>query len=137
MNEFIKTLLIASIPAIVTSVGALLISAKTAKDSIRTLKENNKHEINRLMEQHKLDIESLKEQHDLDLISKEKDHAHKLEIMQKEHENNLIRQSKNSENQAMFGALSGLLTEVINNPNKMDELAELQKKAEQLKNKSV
>ena len=135
MKDFIDTLLIAIIPALITAVGAYFVAVKNFKASIKTIEENNQHEINRLMEQHKLDINSLKEKHKLEMESKEKDHAFKLEIMQKEHENELIKNSKSSENGVMFGALGGLIQDVIKDPSKLDDLMKLKEKAEQLKKK--
>ena len=135
MSEFIKTLLIGVIPAVITSLGAYLIAVKNFKSSLKTVQVNNKHDLDKLMEQHKLDIDGLKEKHKLEIESKEKDHVHKLEIMQKEHENELIKNSKSSENGVMFGALGGLIQDVIKDPSKLDDLMRLKEKAEQLKKK--
>lgn len=135
MNDFLRTLLIAVIPAIITSLGAYFIAAKNFRTSIETLEETNRHDIDRLMEQHKLDIDALKEKHRMDLESKEKGHTYKLEIMQKEHENELIKNSKSNENQVMFGALGGFFQEVIKDPTKLDDLMKLKEKTEQFKKK--
>ena len=59
MNEFIQTLLISCIPAIVTGVVTYLVAHKNASAQIKVVKEQNKHDLEKLMEQHKIDIDSL------------------------------------------------------------------------------
>lgn len=133
MNEFINTLLIAVIPAIVAFLGAYLISIRNYKSSIKNIQANNKHEIERLMEQHKLDIDSIKEKHKLEMESKEKDHVHKLEIIEKEHRNEIARAQTSDGSQMAMDVLGGMLKGVIDNPDKLDNLMKLKEKAEQLK----
>lgn len=127
MNEVVKTILIALIPSLFSSIGAYLVALKNLNTSIKTMKENNKHEIDRLMEQHKLDIESLKEEHELEMKMKDKDHAHKLEIMEKEHQNELIKNDKSRENDVKYDVME----DILKNPNKaMDSIRSLQALAE-------
>lgn len=135
MEEFIVTILIAAIPAIISSIGTYFAASKNFKTSLATLEESNRHDIERLMEQNRLDIDALKEKHKMELENKEKDHLYKLEIMEKEHENELIKNSKSSENQVMFGAIGGLFQEVLKDPSRMDDLMKLKEKAEQMKQK--
>ena len=45
MNEFIQTLLISCIPAIVTGVVTYLVAHKNASAQIKVVKEQNKHDL--------------------------------------------------------------------------------------------
>lgn len=114
MIEFIKTLLTACIPAVITGIISFCVAKSQANGEIKKLKMENAHDLERLMEQHKVDIEHIREQHKLELESKEKDHQHKLEIMQKEHENELIRQEKEQENTAKYAAMGNVMTGLFN-----------------------
>lgn len=108
MVEFIKTLLIASIPSVIAGVGTYLIAKKNVSSQIRIVKEQNKHDLDKLMEQHKIDIENLKEAHKLEMESKEQDHKNKLELQQKEFENSLLKQEKEGENAMATETLKGV-----------------------------
>lgn len=90
MVEFLKTLAIACIPAIITGIVTYIVARKNAASQISIIKEQNKHDLEKLMEQHKVDIEHLKEAHRLDMEAKEQDHKNKLELQQKEFENSLM-----------------------------------------------
>lgn len=90
MVEFLKTLAIACIPAIITGIVTYIVARKNAASQISIIKEQNKHDLEKLMEQHKVDIEHLKEAHRLDMEAKEQDHKNKLELQQKEFENSLL-----------------------------------------------
>ena len=130
MDDFLKTLLIAIIPAVLTSIITYLTATKKTKSSMNELKESNKHEINRLMEQHKLDIESIEKKHMLELESKNREHEHRLELMQKEHENELVRNEKFSESKVKYNTAEKLMENpqealsVLNNLMQLKELAE-------------
>lgn len=96
--EFLKTIAIAAIPAIISGCVSFFVSQKKAKTQIELAKENNKHEIDRLMEQHKVDIESLKEKYRLEAEEREREHNRKLELMQKECEYKLKQQDNEAQN---------------------------------------
>ena len=57
MVEFLKTLAIACIPAIITGIVTYIVARKNAASQISIIKEQNKHDLEKLMEQHKVDIE--------------------------------------------------------------------------------
>lgn len=78
MVEFLKTLAIACIPAIITGIVTYIVARKNAASQISIIKEQNKHDLEKLMEQHKVDIEHLKEAHRLDMEAKEQDHKNKI-----------------------------------------------------------
>lgn len=121
MQEIINTLVISSIPAIITGIITYMTANKKAKSEIDTLKESNKHDIEKLMKQHEVDIESLKEKHQLEIEKSEQEHKHRLEIMQLEHRNALESNEKQQSNAAMFGVMSDLITD----PKKMQGLLDL------------
>ena len=131
MIEFIKTLAIACIPAVITGIISYAVAKNQTNNEIKKLKMENAHDLERLMEQHKVDIEHIREQHRLEMDGKEKDHQHTLEIMQKEHENELIRQEKEQENSAKYAAMGnamtglfdGILSGALNNPDVQDEIS--------------
>ncbi len=108
MNEFLQTLLIACIPALVTGIVTYLVAHKNALAQIKVVKEQNKHDLNKLMEQHKVDIEALKEKHSLDMEAKEQDHKNKLELQKIDFENQLLKQQKESENSMSAEAVKGI-----------------------------
>lgn len=87
--DFIKTLSISCIPAIITGAVTYLVAYKNATAQINVVKEQNKHDLEKLMEQHKIDIDSLGKQHQQELEKMELEHKHKLELIAKENENNL------------------------------------------------
>lgn len=109
MVEFLKTLAIACIPAIITGIVTYIVARKNAASQICIIKEQNKHDLEKLMEQHKVDIEHLKEAHRLDMEAKEQDHKNKLELQQKEFENSLLKQQKDGENAMATEAFKGVL----------------------------
>ncbi len=112
--EFIKTLLIACIPALIAGAISFLVAKSQASNAIKQLTLSNKHEIDRLMEQHKVDIDSIQETHRLEMESKEKDHQYKLELLQKEHENEMIRKEHELENTAKYNAAGNIVTGLFN-----------------------
>ena len=67
MVEFLKTLAIACIPAIITGIVTYIVARKNAASQISIIKEQNKHDLEKLMEQHKIDIDSLGKQHQQEL----------------------------------------------------------------------
>ncbi len=89
MTEFIQTLLISCIPAVITGVVSYLVARKNSSTQIKLLETQNKHDIDRLMEQHKVDIDSLTQQHQQELEKLELEHKHKLELAKIESENAL------------------------------------------------
>ncbi|MEE0510370.1 MAG: hypothetical protein UDG94_03970 [Peptococcaceae bacterium] len=108
--DFIETLLVACIPAIISGIISFLLAKSKAKIDTENLVISNQHEIERLMEQHKIDIDAIREQHRLEMDAKEKEHQHNLEIMQKEHENELIRQEKETENAVKYSVMGDVFT---------------------------
>ena len=110
MVEFLKTLAIACIPAIITGIVSYIVARKNAASQISIIKEQNKHDLEKLMEQHKVDIEHLKEAHRLDMEAKEQDHKNKLELQQKEFENSLLKQQKDGENAMATETIKGVLS---------------------------
>lgn len=107
--EFIKTLLIACIPAIITGLVTYLVARRNATSQVDIVKEQNKYDLKKMMEQHKVDRDHLKEAHKLELESKEQDHKYKLELLQKDFENSLLKQQKDSENARVTEAIKGML----------------------------
>ena len=83
MNDFLQTLLIACIPAVVTGIVSYLVAHKNASSQVKIVQEQNEHDIKKLMEQHKVDIDSLKEKYRLEAEEKDREHVRKLELMQK------------------------------------------------------
>lgn len=112
--QFLQTLLIACIPAVITGIITFLVAKSQMNGTIKQLQISNQHDIKKLMEQHKVDIESIREQHRLDLESKDRDHQHKLEIMQKEHENEMIRKEQELESTAKYNAVGDIVTGLMN-----------------------
>lgn len=110
--DFIKTLLISCIPAIITGAVTYLIAHKNATAQIKVVEEQNKHDLDKLMEQHKIDIDSLNKKHQQELEKMEVEHKHKLELVEKENENNL--------NQNFF---NGMMSEIIKMPEIKTEIA--------------
>ena len=112
MNEFVQTLLISCIPALVTGIITYLVAHKNASAQIKVVKEQNKHDLEKLMEQHKIDIDSLGKQHQQELEKMELEHKHKLELIAKENENNLSQ-----------NLMTGLVGEIMKMPEAKAEIA--------------
>ncbi len=132
MDEFVKTLLIACIPALITGIISYLVAHRNSSAQIKVVKEQNKHDLERLMEQHKIDIEALKEKYRLEAEEKEKDQTRKLELMQKEYEYKLKQQEKEAENNAKFGAIKdvfgglvgGMISSAMNTPELQKQMSD-------------
>lgn len=112
MVEFLKTLAIACIPAIITGIVTYIVARKNAASQISIIKEQNKHDLEKLMEQHKIDIDSLGKQHQQELEKMELEHKHKLELIAKESENNLSQ-----------NLMTGLVDEIMKMPEAKAEIA--------------
>lgn len=112
--NFLETLFIASIPALLTGVGSFLLAKTQSKSEIKRLKISNEHEIEKLVKQHKVDIESIREQHKLEMDAKDIEHKYKLEILQKEHENEMIRKEKELEDGIKYSAAGNAANALIN-----------------------
>lgn len=112
MNEFIQTLLISCIPALVTGIVTYLVAHRNASAQIKVVKEQNKHDLEKLMEQHKIDIDSLGKQHQQELEKMKLEHKHKLELIAKENENNLSQ-----------NLMTGLVSEIMKMPEAKAEIA--------------
>ena len=110
--DFIKTLLISCIPAIITGVVTYLVAYKNATAQIKVVEEQNKHDLDKLMEQHKIDIDSLNKKHQQELDKMEVEHKHKLELIAKENENNLSQ-----------NLMTGLVGEIMKMPEAKAEIA--------------
>ena len=70
MVEFLKTLAIACIPAIITGIVTYIVARKNAASQISIIKEQNKHDLEKLMEQHKVDKAQAVVQCVLDMFQK-------------------------------------------------------------------
>lgn len=112
MNDFVQTLLISCIPAIVTGIVTYLVAHKNASAQINVVKEQNKHDLEKLMEQYKIDIDSLGKQHQQELEKMELEHKHKLELIAKENENNISQ-----------NLMTGLVGEIMKMPETKAEIA--------------
>lgn len=110
--DFIKTLLISCIPAIITGAVTYLVAYKNATAQIKVVEEQNKHDLDKLMEQHKIDIDSLNKKHQQELEKMEVEHKHKLELIAKENENNLSQ-----------NLMTGLVGEIMKMPEAKAEIA--------------
>ena len=109
MSEFVQTLLISCIPAIITGLVTYLVAHNKTKSQIKILKKENEHDLKKLMEQHKVDIDSLKEEYRLKMEMSEKEHQHKIELLQTEHNNEIIRKEKEAENDATYGMMKDVV----------------------------
>lgn len=133
MDEFLQTLLISCIPAVVTGIVTYLVAYKNAAAQIKIVKEQNKHDLNKLMEQHKVDIDSLKEKYRLETQEKDREHTRKLELMQKEFELKLRQQENEAENTVKYGALKdvigglmgGMVSSAMNSPEVQKQMSEV------------
>lgn len=131
MVEFLKTLAIACIPAIITGIVTYIVARKNAASQISIIKEQNKHDLEKLMEQHKVDIDSLKEKYRLETEEKDREHVRKLELMQKEYELKLKQQESEAENTAKYGAvkdifsglMGGMVSSAINTPEVQQQMS--------------
>lgn len=131
MNDFLQTLLIACIPALVTGIVTYLVAHKNASSQIKIVQEQNEHDIKKLMEQHKIDIDSLKEKYRLEAEEKDREHVRKLELMQKEYELKLKQQESEAENTAKYGAvkdifsglMGGMVSSAINTPEVQQQMS--------------
>lgn len=131
MNEFLQTLLIACIPAVVTGIVTYLVAHKNASSQVKIIQEQNKHDIKKLMEQHKIDIASLKEKYRLETEEKDREHTRKLELMQTEYELKLKQQESEAENTAKYGAMKdlfgglmgGMVSSAINTPEVQQQMS--------------
>ena len=118
MNDFLQTLIISCIPAVLSGIGSYWIAQKNASSQIKILQEQNKHDIQKLMEQQKIDIASLKEKYRLEAEEKDKEHNRKLELMKTEYELKLQQQESEAENTAIYGLIKEFFSGIIvNNPD--------------------
>ena len=132
MNDFVQTLLIACIPAVITGIVTYFVSHKNASSQVKIVKEQNKHDLEKLMEQHKVDIDSLKEKYRLEAEEKDRDHTRKLELMQKEYELKLKQQESEAENTAKYGAIkevlgglmNGMVSSAMNSPEMQKKISD-------------
>ena len=110
--EFVKTLLIACIPAIataiITGVISYFVARKNASAQIKVVEEQNKHDLEKLMKQHEIDIENLKEAHKLEMEKLEQEHKNKIELQKIEYESKLLQQEKEGQNAMATEAVKGL-----------------------------
>ena len=60
MNDFLQTLLIACIPAVVTGIVSYLVAHKNASSQVKIVQEQNEHDIKKLMEQRLLTMAVMK-----------------------------------------------------------------------------
>lgn len=133
MNEFIQTLLIACIPAVITGIVTYLVADKKSKSQINVITQENKHDMERLIEQHKVDIDSLKEEYHLKMELSEQEHHHKIEIIEQEHNNAMLRKEKEIEKETTYGmmkevvgdVLGGLMNSIVSNPTVQTQIEEV------------
>ena len=111
--EFGETLLIASIPSIVTSiiagVSTYLVNRNISKKEGEKLQEQNRLDLEQLMNRHKLDIDAL-----------EKKHKHEMELKEQEHGFKMAELQKQAEGSALYSVAGSLLSD----PKKLKEFAE-------------
>ena len=110
MKEFIETILIAFIPAIISFAATMAVN----RTQIKSLEEQNKHEIDKLMKQHEINIENLKEKHALEMESKDKEYQYQLEIQKRNHENEMMRLQKEGEDRFAMEGMKGLFAMIGN-----------------------
>lgn len=122
MIEFLQTLLIACIPAVITGLVTYVVARKKADSQIDIVKEQNQHDLEKLMEQHKVDIDSLKEKYRLEAEEKDREHTRKLEIMEKEYEYKLRQQESEAENSVKYGAIKDVFGGLIGGMMKTPEV---------------
>ena len=106
--EFLKTLLIACIPAIITGFVSYFVARKNASAQIKVVEKQNKHDLEKLMKQHEIDIDNLKEAHKFEMEKLEQEHKNKLELQKIEYENKLLQQEKEGQNAVATEAVKGL-----------------------------
>ena len=102
MNEFIQTMLIACVPAVVSGVGTFIVTHRSTDVSLKQFKESNKQEINRLIKQHEIDIDALREKYRLESEQKEREHQYRIELLEKEFEMKFTQQEKEAERRNSF-----------------------------------
>ena len=91
--EFLKTLLIACIPAIITGFVSYFVARKNASAQIKVVEKQNKHDL----EAHKLEMEKL-----------EQEHKNKIELQKIEYESKLLQQEKEGQNAMATEAVKGI-----------------------------
>ena len=109
MKDLFVTLLVASIPAIISGLVSLRVARNNTKAKIEELKQSNKNEIDRLVKQHEADLESLELQHKHEIEKLELEHAHELKATKDAQDNEML-------NNLLSGALGGLFSSVVENP---------------------
>lgn len=114
MVEFIKTIIIATIPSIIAGVSAYLAARNKSNTQIKSITEQNKADLEKLVEQHKIDLESLKEKHRMELEIKERDHLYQAELIKLQHENDLTKSEETVKNQVMSSVMSGMVGSMFN-----------------------
>lgn len=113
MIEFITTLGIAAIPAIVTGFGSYFVSIKKAEAENTKLQVQNQNDLNKLVQQHKVDLDSLNATHQLDLEKMDHEHKNQMDIIDLKHQNELQRKSKELEDTAKYQATNNITTEIF------------------------
>lgn len=133
--EFLKTLLIACIPAVatafITGVVSYFVARKNASAQIKVVEEQNKHDLEKLMKQHEIDIDNLEKAHRLEMEAKEQDHKNALELQRIDFENKLLQQEKQGENvlaaeavKGVFGMFGSAIDAAVNTPEGKQLLAD-------------
>lgn len=110
MNDFLQTLLIATIPSVITALLSFVAAFITSNSKIKAIKEQNKADIEKIIEQNKVDIESLKEKHRLDMELKEKEYMYQLDVIKLQHENDIKREEESMKNQLATNVIGGLFS---------------------------
>ena len=134
MNEALKTILLACIPALISGIAAVLV----ARFQIKSTKEQNKHEIEKLMKQHEIDIQNLQEKHSLEMEAKEKDHQNQLELQKNSFENELQKLKAEGDNSAAVEGIKGVFSMIenaFNTPAGQEKLNDIMKNAKSVQNK--
>ena len=125
----LQEIIITIIPAVITATVSYFITIHQGKMDMKKVTETNKSEIDKLIKQHEINLKAIKEQHKLEMEAKEKEQEYKLQLMQKEYELKVQEQQQIKTNEVMTGALGGLFTDMLSNPNaameKMQALKDL------------
>ena len=111
MNEFWQTILIATIPSVLTAIISYLAASKNANTQIKAIREQNK-----------ADIESLKERYRLDMEAKEKEYQHQIDVIKLQHENELKKDKDAAINQIASNALGNLVGSIFTQDSPMSGL---------------
>lgn len=137
----LQAIIITIIPAVITATVSYFIARHQGKMDMKKVTETNKSEIDKLIKQHEINLEAIKEQHKLEMEAKEKEQEYKLQLMQKEYELKVQEQQQSKTNEVMTGALGGLFSDILTNPDtamkKMQVLKDLGEQCKKASNEGT